>query len=146
MSIVWQIFCYNVFSYSFLRPFSAYVMGLLPDTSKCGLRMCRECRERFPRHWLQRKPLVSNPGMHHDTGITHVPWCMSGSLTRGGRENGPGIPGACETRNLYIYIYITSMRLGWTKTYVRECINNSTHRYYIYIYIRRGRVIICFIL
>ena len=36
----------------------------------------------FPRHRLQRKPLVSDPGMHHDTCVTHVPWCMSGSLTR----------------------------------------------------------------
>ena len=34
--------------------------------------------------WLQRKPLVSNPGKHHGTCVTHVPWCMSGSLTRGG--------------------------------------------------------------
>ena len=25
-------------------------MGLLPDTPNCGLRMRRECRERFPRH------------------------------------------------------------------------------------------------
>ena len=27
------------------------------------------------------------------------PWCMSGSLTRGGEENVPSIPGACTTRN-----------------------------------------------
>ena len=33
-------------------------MGLLPDTQNRGLRMRRECRERFPRHQLQRKPLV----------------------------------------------------------------------------------------
>ena len=26
-------------------------------------------------------PLVSDPGMHHDTCMTHVPWCMPGSLT-----------------------------------------------------------------
>ena len=31
--------------------------------------------------------------------VTHVPWCMSGSLTRGGGENVPSIPGACATRN-----------------------------------------------
>ena len=49
-----------------------------------------ECRERFPRHRLQRKPLVSDPGMHHGTCVTHVPWCMSGSLTRDGGENVPG--------------------------------------------------------
>ena len=75
-------------------------LGLLPDTSNCRLRMLRECRERFPRHWLQRKPLVCDSGMHHGTCVRHVPWCMSGSLTRGGGENVPGIPGACTTRNL----------------------------------------------
>ena len=48
---------------------------------------------------LQRKPLVSDPGMHHCTCVTHVPWCMSGSLTRGGGENVPDPPGACTTRN-----------------------------------------------
>ena len=74
-------------------------MGLLPDTYNCGLRMRRECQERFPRHRLKRKPLVRNPSMHHGTCVTHVPWCMSGSLTRGGGENSPGIPGACATRN-----------------------------------------------
>ena len=58
-------------------------MGLLPDTLIDGLRMRRECREHFPRHLLQRKPLVSDQDMYHGTCGTHVPWCMSGSLTRG---------------------------------------------------------------
>ena len=40
-------------------------------------------RERFPCHRLQSKQLVSDPGgMHHGTWVTHVSWCMSGSLTR----------------------------------------------------------------
>ena len=59
-------------------------IDLLPDTQNCGLRMRRECRERFPRHRLQRKLLASDPDMHHGTCVTHVPWCMSGSLTLGG--------------------------------------------------------------
>ena len=37
--------------------------------------------------------------MHHGTCATHVPWCMSGSLTNGGGENVPGIPGARANRN-----------------------------------------------
>ena len=74
-------------------------MGLLPDTQNCGLRMRRECRERFPRHRLQRPP-VGDPDMHYGTCVTHVPWCMSGSLTRGDGENVPGIPGACAIRNI----------------------------------------------
>ena len=58
-----------------------------------------ECRERFPHNWLHRKPLVSDPSTHHGTFVTHVPWCMSGSLTHDARENIPGIPGACAHRN-----------------------------------------------
>ena len=53
----------------------------------------------FPHHRLQRKPLVSDPGMHHGTCVTHVPWCRSGLLTLSGGENVPGIPSACATRN-----------------------------------------------
>ena len=63
-----------------------------------GLRMRRECRERFPRHRG-----VSDPDMHHGTCVMHVPWCMPRSLTSGFlwsrcRVNIPGIPGACATR------------------------------------------------
>ena len=40
--------------------------------------MRRECRKRFP------PPLrVSDPDMHHGKCVTHVPWCMRGSLTGG---------------------------------------------------------------
>ena len=74
-------------------------MGLLPDTPNCGLCMRRQCWERFPRHWFQRKPLVNDPGMHHGTCVTHVPWCMSGLLSRNGGENVPGILGTRVTRN-----------------------------------------------
>ena len=85
-------------------------MGLLPDTQNCGLRKRRECRERFPRHRLQRKPLVSDPGMHYGTCVTHVPWCMSVSLIRGGGENVPGIPGAYATRD---FAYLGRGLLPW---------------------------------
>ena len=77
-------------------------MGLLPDTKNYGLRMRRKCRERFLCHRLQRKPLVSDPGLHHGTCVTHVPLCMSGSLTRSDGENVPGIPGACATCNFCV--------------------------------------------
>ena len=64
-------------------------MGIF--TQNCGLCMYRGCLERFLYDRLQRKMLVNDPCM---------PWCMSESLTRGGGENVPGIPGACATRNL----------------------------------------------
>ena len=57
----------------------------------------------FPRRRFQRKLLVSDPGMHHGTCVTHVPWCMSGSLTCGDGENVPGIPGACVPAILRIW-------------------------------------------
>ena len=66
--------------------------------------MHRECRERFPRNRLQRKPLFSDSGMHRGTCGTHVPWYMSGSLTHGSGENVPCIPGECATRN---FTYMT---------------------------------------
>ena len=56
-----------------------------------------------PHRRFRRKPLVSDPGMHHGTCVTHVPWCMSGSLTCGGGENVPGIPGACAPAILRIW-------------------------------------------
>ena len=51
--------------------------------------MRRECLEHFSRHWLQRKPLVSDRGMHHDTCVSQVSWCMSGSLNLGCGKNVP---------------------------------------------------------
>ena len=56
-----------------------------------------------PHRRFQRKPIVSDPSMHHGTRVTHVPWCMSGSLTLGGGENVPGIPGACAPAILRIW-------------------------------------------
>ena len=68
-------------------------------------------RNVFPCHRLQRKPLISNPGMHHGTCVTHVPWCMSGSLTCDGGENVPGIQAHAQTQ-----FYVSGKRpitLGW---------------------------------
>ena len=48
-------------------------MGLLPDT----LRVVHAPGTFSP------PPQSSDPGMHHGTCVTHVPWCMPGSLTRG---------------------------------------------------------------
>ena len=61
--------------------------------------MRRECRERFPRLRVERKPLVSDPGMH----VTHVPLCMSGSLTRDGWENFPAFPAHAQPAILRIW-------------------------------------------
>ena len=47
--------------------------------------------------------------------LAHVPWCMSGSLTRGGGENVPGIPGAGATRN-FTYLVRSPWRLNLSAT------------------------------
>ena len=78
-------------------------MGLLPDKQNCVLCMHWECRERFPRHRLQRKWLISDPGMLHGTCVTHVPWCMSGSLTRRGGETLPAFPANTQPDILCIW-------------------------------------------
>ena len=56
-----------------------------------------------PRRRFQRKPLVSDPGIHHGTCVTHVPWYMSGSLTCGDGGNVPSIPGASAPAILRIW-------------------------------------------
>ena len=70
--------------------------GPLNRYVNCGLRMHRECRERFPRNQIQSKLLVSDPDMHHGTCVTQVPWCMSGSLTRGGGKTFQAFPARAE--------------------------------------------------
>ena len=117
------------FMYRWLGSYrNSYVLvGLLRDTYNCGLRMRRECRERFPRHGLQIKQLESDPGMHHGTCATYLSWCMSGSPTRCGGENVPAIPGACTTRNfvslvkgpLHGHFHITSLIVGSRYRYMR---------------------------
>ena len=59
-------------------------MDLLPNMKDCGFRMRRECRERFPRHRLQRKPLISDPCMHHARAAMHVG--IANPLWRGKRS------------------------------------------------------------
>ena len=86
--------CRQGFQYMYIVRFDKVSNGPLTRYVKL-----RECGERFPRHQLQRKLLVSDPGMHHCTCVTHVPWCLSGSLTHSGGENVPGIPGVCATHN-----------------------------------------------
>ena len=52
-------------------------MGLLPDTQNCGWHAPGMPGTFSP------SPQVSDPDMHHGTCVTHVPWCMPGSLTSG---------------------------------------------------------------
>ena len=80
------------------RPWASYQIRKI-----AGCACARNAGNVFPHCRFQRKPLVSDPGMHHGTCVTHVPWCMSGSLTCGDGENVPGIPGACAPAILRIW-------------------------------------------
>ena len=78
---------------------SLFIHGPLTRWAKLSVGRALGMPGTFSPPRLQRNPLVSDPDMHHGTCVTHVPWCMSGSLTRGGGENVPDIPSACATRN-----------------------------------------------
>ena len=88
--------------WTLIKQFGGCSMGLLPDTQNVDCACAGNAGNVFPHRRLQSKPLISDPGMHHGTCVTHVPWCMSGSLTRGGGESVPGIPGACAPAILRI--------------------------------------------
>ena len=52
-------------------------------------------------------PWVSDPDMYHDTCVTHVPWCIPGSLASGflwSRWRGKRSRHARRMRNLKVYI------------------------------------------
>ena len=88
-----------------------------------GCACARNAGNVSPHCRFQRKPLVSDPGMHHGTCVTHVPWCMSGSLTCGDGENVPGIPGACAPAILRIW---QEAHRGW---WVKVCILAKGYEY-----------------
>ena len=79
---------------------------LYMSTKRCGtIANLRVAHEPGMPGTLSPPPRVSDADMHHGTCVTHVPWCMPGSLTSGvffksvAENNVPGIPGACTTRN-----------------------------------------------
>ena len=90
----------SIFSYIFRKdvPWASYQIRKIAGCACAG-----NAGNVFPRRRFLREPLVSDPGMHHGTCVTHVPWCMPGSLTCGDGENVPGIPGACASAILCIW-------------------------------------------
>ena len=89
---------------------------------------------------LSPPPWVSDPYMHHCTCVTHVPWCMPGSLTSGflwSRWRGyvRGIPGACTTRN-----FTHLVRGPWSDKIMHIWI---THTFFSYQIGRRSCYLCC---
>ena len=86
-----------------------------------GCACTRNAGKRFPP-----PPRVSDPDMHHDMCVTHVPWCMPGSLTCDflwfrWRGNVPGMPGACATRN-FMYLARGPIRIAF-RSWISNCIS-----------------------
>ena len=96
-----------------------------------------ECRERFPRHRLQRKPLVSDLGMHH------MPWGMSGSLTLDDGENVPGIPDACATRN-FTYLARGPFQENWASMAANDLAPCATRSSTAAVFIMQNKWVIVF--
>ena len=94
-------------------------MGILSDTQNCGLRMPRECRERFPRHRFQRKPLVSDPDMHHGKCVTHD--ACRDRLPAEARNTFPAFPAHAQPAILYL------VRGPWVRFY--SLFKSTTHNY-----------------
>ena len=96
---IYQIIFWSFFPYhSGLLQWASYQIRKIAGCACAG-----NAGNVFPRRQFQTKPLFSDPGMHHGTCVTHVPWCMSGSRTRDDGENVPGIPGACAPAILRIW-------------------------------------------
>ena len=59
-----------------------HAMGLLQIRKIAGCACAGNAGNVFPAtDFKGNQPLVSDTGMHHGTCATHVPWCMSVSLT-----------------------------------------------------------------
>ena len=71
---------------------NSFCMGILPDTQNCGLRMRRECRERFRRHrGLAIPTCITARAWHTCRDACRDRW-LAVSVEVSGGENVAGIP------------------------------------------------------
>ena len=95
--IPWYQLCYSPFTLGEPHMISSYA-AFQTSWASYQIRKIAGCAcagnagNVFPRCRYQRKPQVSDSGMHHGTCVTHVPWCMSGSLTCGDGKTFPAFP------------------------------------------------------
>ena len=80
-------------------------------------------------------PQVSDPDMYHATCVTHVPWCLPGSLTSGSFENGggknvPGIPGACTIHNFTYLVRDPLRRHVKPTSHCHDFLQRTTMKYH----------------
>ena len=87
-------------------------------------------------------PHVSDPDMHHGTCVTHVPWCMPGSLTSGfiwNRRRGKTFPAfRAHAQPAILRIWKEVHGLTHVRLYLNRCRPNSLTN----IWITRPRCVI----
>ena len=64
-----------------------YICVLVRAWASCQIRKIADAHAPGMPGTFSPSPQVSDPGMHHGTCVTHVPWCMPGSLTSGSLRN-----------------------------------------------------------
>ena len=100
-------------------------MSLLTDTQNCGLRMRRESRERFPRHRRLATPIcITAWRTCRDASRCHY---LAVSFEVGGREDVPGIPGACATHN-FTYLVRGPWVWIWIWMYIKVFVTLNRHK------------------
>ena len=62
---------------------SSLIHVLLLSWASCQIRKIAGAHAPGMPGTFSPSPQVSDPDMHHGTCVTHVPWCMPGSLTIG---------------------------------------------------------------
>ena len=77
--------------------------------ASCQIRKIADAHAPGMPETFSPRPPVSDPDMHHSTCVTHVPWCMLGSLTNGflwSRSRGktfPAFPAHAQPTTLRIW-------------------------------------------
>ena len=78
-----------------------------PTWASCQIRKIASAHAPGMPGTFSPPPRVSDPDMHHGTCVTHVPWCMPGSLTSGflwSRWRGKTFRHSRRMRNLQFYV------------------------------------------
>ena len=81
------------YNFMFLSPGTLYHKTAFATKMRCSFRHCLAINgplARYAKLCVAHAPgtfstplRTSDPNMHHGTCVTHVPWCMPGSLTSG---------------------------------------------------------------
>ena len=82
------VFLYKILIVKIWRPSNVYIGNsftgkMITAWASCQIRKIAGAHAPGMLGTFSPPPRVSNPDMHHGTCVTHVPWCMPGTLSRG---------------------------------------------------------------